>query len=97
MEPLKVGALVFPGFELLGLCGPLEMLGMYPDAFDIRLVARSREPVASAQGPVSVPEGLIDQIGLGLAKLILAGDEFVEINQIRVSDGTLTLSGGYRR
>ena len=26
--PLKVGALIFPGFELLDLFGPLEMFGM---------------------------------------------------------------------
>ena len=56
MEQHKVGALVFPGFELLDLFGPLEMFGMYPEAFDIQLVAERAEPVASAQGPVSLPD-----------------------------------------
>jgi hypothetical protein len=44
-----------------------------------------------------VPEQLIDQMGEGLAKLVMAGDEYVEITEIRVDDGTLTLSGRYRQ
>lgn len=51
-----VGALVFPGFELLDLYGPLEMLGMNPDAFDIRIVAETLDAVASAAGPRTVPD-----------------------------------------
>jgi hypothetical protein len=46
-------------------------------------------------GPVPIPEFLIDQIGSGLAKLILAGQAYVEVTQIQVGDGTLTLSGRY--
>ena len=46
-----IGALVFPDFELLDLFGPLEMFGMLPEAFDIRLVAESSGPIGSAQGP----------------------------------------------
>jgi hypothetical protein len=44
-----------------------------------------------------VPEQLIDQLGEGLAKLVMAGDEYVQVNQIHVDDGTLTISGGYRK
>lgn len=47
----SVGALVFPGFELLDLFGPLEMLGMPEGAFRLTLIARRPGPVASAQGP----------------------------------------------
>lgn len=36
-----VGALVFPGFEPLDLFGPLEMLGLLSDDFDLKLVADS--------------------------------------------------------
>jgi hypothetical protein len=53
--------------------------------------------VEGTLGPVAVTEQLIDQLGEGLAKLVMAGDEYVEISQIRVDDGTLTISGGYRQ
>jgi transcriptional regulator GlxA family with amidase domain len=56
MSTHRIGALVFPGFELLDLFGPLEMFGMYPETFPIRLVAESHEPVPSNQGPVSLPD-----------------------------------------
>lgn len=45
----KVGALIFPGFELLDLFGPLEMLGMLPDHYDLHLVAQTSGPVQSNQ------------------------------------------------
>jgi hypothetical protein len=44
-------------------------------------------------GPVPVPESLVAQIGKGLARAILAGQECVEITAIRVGDGTLTIAG----
>jgi transcriptional regulator GlxA family with amidase domain len=50
-QPMTVGVLLFDRFELLDVCGPLEMLGVLPDWFDLRIVAREREPVASTQGP----------------------------------------------
>ncbi len=56
MVTMKIGALIFPGFELLDLCGPLEMFGMYPEHFDIRLVAETGSPVTSSQKPVSLPD-----------------------------------------
>ena len=46
-----VGAYLFHDFELLDVFGPLEMFGMYPDTFDLRLVAEKERIVASAQGP----------------------------------------------
>jgi hypothetical protein len=46
-------------------------------------------------GPIPVPEFLVDGLGAGLAKLILAGDRFVEISKIQVNPGSLTLSGRY--
>lgn len=53
--------------------------------------------VEGTLGPIPVPELIIDQIGLVLAKLILAGQDFVEISQIRVEEGRLTVSGAYRQ
>lgn len=45
----RIGALIFPGFELLDLFGPLEMFGLLKDDFDLQLVAETSEPVASNQ------------------------------------------------
>ena len=50
----SVGVLLFDGFEVLDVFGPLEMYGMSPEAFDIFLVAEEAEAVASRQGPKSV-------------------------------------------
>lgn len=47
----EIAALVFPGFELLDLFGPLELFGMHPDVFRQTVVAEGPHPVASAQGP----------------------------------------------
>lgn len=46
-----IGALIFPGFEILDLFGPLEMFGMLPDEFNARIIAQGHDPVASTQGP----------------------------------------------
>ncbi|MEM5478041.1 DJ-1/PfpI family protein [Pacificibacter sp. AS14] len=45
----RVGALIFPNFELLDLFGPLEMFGLLKDDFDLQLVAETSEPVSSNQ------------------------------------------------
>lgn len=47
---MKVAALVFPGFEVLDLFGPIEMLWMPKDQFPISIVAETRGEVESAQG-----------------------------------------------
>ena len=51
---MKVAALLFDEFELLDVFGPLEMLGMLPEHFEIHLVAENKGAVKSAQGPASV-------------------------------------------
>lgn len=48
--PLRVAAVVFPGFEVLDLFGPIELLWMPKDAFPISIVAERRGEVVSAQG-----------------------------------------------
>ena len=45
----RIGALIFPGFELLDLFGPLEMFGMLKDSYDLQLVAETSASVASNQ------------------------------------------------
>lgn len=49
-----VGIVLFPGFEMLDAMGPVELFGMYPDAFEIVIVAEQAGSVASTQGPKSV-------------------------------------------
>ncbi len=55
-----IGVLLFPGFELLDVFGPLEMFGLLPQHFTIRLVAEHGPDVASAQGPRSLVDDLFD-------------------------------------
>jgi hypothetical protein len=47
-------------------------------------------------GPVSLPEGLFDVIGQGLARVILAGQRWASIDEISVNETALTLRGSYR-
>ena len=44
-------AVLFPGFELLDLCGPLEMFGSLRGWIRIVTVAQRKGPVESTQGP----------------------------------------------
>ena len=48
---MTVGIVVFPDFEILDVFGPVEMLGMHPETFELRMIAQSRGSVSSAQGP----------------------------------------------
>lgn len=53
---LSVGVVLFEGFELLDVFGPLEMFGILRDRFSIVLLGPQPGPVASAQGPTAVAE-----------------------------------------
>ncbi|WP_323751549.1 DJ-1/PfpI family protein [Marinobacter sp.] len=52
----SIGVLIFPGFELLDVFGPLEMYGQAAEHFEIQLVSEKGGEVASAQGPRSVAD-----------------------------------------
>ncbi len=52
----RVGALLFDRFELLDVFGPLELLGVLPERFEITTVGPARGPVRSAQGPTAVAD-----------------------------------------
>ncbi len=48
---LRLGAVLYPGFEMLDMFGPLEMFSLLgPDVVEICMLAESREPVPSAMG-----------------------------------------------
>ena len=49
-----LGVVLFEGFELLDVFGPLEMFGLVADHFEIRLISESGGVVASRQGPKSI-------------------------------------------
>ncbi len=55
-SPRRLGALLYPGFELLDTFGPLEMFGNMPGAVEIVTVAEQSGPVRSGQGPSAVAE-----------------------------------------
>lgn len=44
-------------------------------------------------GSTSMPEVIFDLIGKGIAEALVLGQTYAEVTEIRVSDGTLTLSG----
>lgn len=47
----RLAAVLFDGFELLDVFGPLELFGVLPDRFTITLVGPDANPVQSSQGP----------------------------------------------
>jgi hypothetical protein len=46
-------------------------------------------------GPLTVPEVIFDLLGKGIAEVLLLGQDYAEITQIAVTQGTLTISGRY--
>lgn len=60
----KIAAVLFPGFEMLDLYGPLEMFSFFRDDFDIRTVALEAGPVPASGGPSTVAQ---DSMADGIA------------------------------
>lgn len=54
-----IGALIFDGFELLDLFGPMEMFGLLPEDFSITVIAETVGPVKSGQGPSAMADASI--------------------------------------
>ena len=55
-EPQRLGVVLFEGFELLDVFGPLELFGRLPGRFRIDVVGPTAGPVQSAQGPRAVAD-----------------------------------------
>lgn len=55
-QPLKIVAVIFPGFELLDIYGPLEMFGMLQDRIAITMAAEKAGEIKSSQGPKAVAD-----------------------------------------
>jgi transcriptional regulator GlxA family with amidase domain len=60
--PLKVAALLFPGFELLDLYGPLEMLGLLGERVSITMLAKAAGEIPSSAGPKGVADASLDEV-----------------------------------
>ena len=56
----EIAVILFPGFELLDVYGPLEMFGVNPADFKITLVAEQSGLVESYQGPKSQAEAAFE-------------------------------------
>lgn len=55
-KPRRLGAIVFDGFELLDLYGPLEMFGCLGPDLRIETVSEHPGPVPSSPGPATVAQ-----------------------------------------
>ena len=54
--PVRIGAVLFPGFELLDVFGPLEMFGALQERVSITMLGECAGEIASSQGPKAVVE-----------------------------------------
>ncbi len=57
----SIGALIFPGFELLDVFGPMEMFGLLDKKFSLEFVAENAGPIPSNQGLCAHAVKTIDQ------------------------------------
>jgi transcriptional regulator GlxA family with amidase domain len=56
MTERTLGVVLYPGFELLDVFGPLEAFGNVPGTIGVKMVAAQAGPVVSAQGPRAVAD-----------------------------------------
>lgn len=92
-RPRIVGVVLFDGFELLDVFGPLEMFGMLPDSYQIQLLSIDQSVVQSAQGPRSmIDQSLADTTAVDI--VLLPGGEGVrrELTNPRMLDALSKLS-----
>lgn len=57
---MKLAVLLFPGFEVLDVFGPVEMFGVLKEHFQVSLIAETPGPIASAQGVKALAENGLD-------------------------------------
>ena len=59
----RVGALIFEGFELLDLFGPLELFGLLEAEYELRLLAETAGPVQSNQQVSAMADLALEDAG----------------------------------
>lgn len=52
----RIGAPIFPGFDLRDLFGPIEMFRLLKNDFDLKLIAETSEPISSNQQVRAFPD-----------------------------------------
>lgn len=60
-EPLEIGVVLFSGFELLDVYGPLEMFGALGDKVSISMLAEQTGMITSSSGPKGVADIPLNQ------------------------------------
>ena len=55
-RPRHIATVLFDGFELLDVFGPLEIFGIIPDRFTMSLIGPAAGSVRSAQGPQAIAD-----------------------------------------
>jgi transcriptional regulator GlxA family with amidase domain len=71
-SPIQVGAVLFEGFELLDLYGPLEMFGLLEGGARITIVAEKTGSVKSSSGPCGMADATMAGSG-GFDVLLIPG------------------------
>lgn len=72
MSRFRVAALLYDGFEMLDLYGPLEMYCAHPEIFELVTVAEGMEPVRASFGPATLPEDTFQE-GTSFDILLIPG------------------------
>jgi transcriptional regulator GlxA family with amidase domain len=52
----RLGVILYPQFELLDVCGPVEMFGNLTGVVEVKMVAQQKGPVVSVQGPAMLAD-----------------------------------------
>lgn len=83
-ERRRVAVMLFDRFELLDVFGPVELLGVLPEHFELTMIGPAAGPLRSAQGPevvasgcygdASVPDIVLVPGGVGTRSLVGDGD-----------------------
>ncbi len=62
-KPITIGAVLFPGFEILDVYGPLEMFGMLGERARITMLAERPGPVRTLAGPAGLADASLAETG----------------------------------
>lgn len=101
IQHIEVGAVLFDGFELLDIYGPLEMFGLLGDRVSITMLAENAGAVSSNRGPKGVADvAMVDAPGFDV--LLIPGglgtraevenQPFIELLRERAEDSRFVAS-----
>lgn len=73
-QPLRIGAVIYPNFELLDIYGPLELLGLLGERVSITMLADEAGEVKSNQGPKGIADASVHE-DTGYDILVIPGGQ----------------------